>query len=119
MATRPLEARDFAVTSESADHEPYSNVKEQLHDPRAAAEACDLCQCVPCQCDKMDKNFPYEVRTSTTVWAMDRKEMEWCLGVGRMQGCGYGCPADGVRWAEQTGRAAPPAGARDVTGFEA
>ncbi len=70
MATRPLEARDFAVTSKSAHNEPVSSVKAQLHDPRAASEACDLCQCAPAQCDKMDKNFPYEVRQRTAVWAM-------------------------------------------------
>ncbi|EFJ45942.1 hypothetical protein VOLCADRAFT_118206, partial [Volvox carteri f. nagariensis] len=59
LATRPLEARDFYSTCESTV-EPYSTVKAQAvkGDP---SMACDMCRCAPCQCDKMAKNFPYEL----------------------------------------------------------
>ncbi|GIL79473.1 hypothetical protein Vretimale_18357 [Volvox reticuliferus] len=59
MATRPLEARDFYATCESAT-EPFSSVKVQATqgDPSLA---CDMCRCAPCQCDKVDKGFPYEL----------------------------------------------------------
>ncbi|KAG2452372.1 hypothetical protein HYH02_002618 [Chlamydomonas schloesseri] len=60
MATRPLEARDFYATSErgGGGTEPYSSVKAQNE---VEGVACDLCQCAPCQCDKMTKGYAYEL----------------------------------------------------------
>ncbi|GFR51663.1 hypothetical protein Agub_g14076, partial [Astrephomene gubernaculifera] len=57
MATRPLEARDFYATCETPS-EPFSTLKQQNN---TDGTACDMCQCAPCQCDKMAKGFPYEL----------------------------------------------------------
>lgn len=56
LATRPLDARDAYVTSESRDQgEPISSLY-------SGDERCELCECNPCQCDKVDASrVPYEV----------------------------------------------------------
>ncbi|PNH03516.1 hypothetical protein TSOC_010420 [Tetrabaena socialis] len=58
MLTRPLEARDFYATCDSAN-EPYSSVKAQ--NERGDVTPCDVCECAPCQCDKVARDFPFEM----------------------------------------------------------
>ncbi len=60
LATRPLDARDAYVTSESRDQgEPISSLY-------GGDERCELCECNPCQCDKVDASrVPYEVSLGT------------------------------------------------------
>lgn len=59
METRPLEARDFYASSTNRAVEPFSSMKQQNVD--ATTEVCPLCECLPCQCDKMKKTFAYEL----------------------------------------------------------
>lgn len=62
-ATRLLTAADFYPAGDK-HVEPYSSVKQQ--NERPGAGACELCECNPCQCDKLPKTYPYELSESET-----------------------------------------------------
>jgi hypothetical protein len=58
LDTRDKRPADYYAGADSSQHEPISSMKQQ--DTRHPA--CPICECLPCQCDAVDKRFPLEVR---------------------------------------------------------